>query len=112
MNVATKSRLNVSRLSPHIGAEVRDIDLRQALDASTIAAIHDAWLEHSVIIFRNQELSQEDLLRVTGYFGELGKLARPPEFFPKGYARLLPNIMMISNIRENGQTSALCRMAR
>ena len=39
MNVATKSRLNVSRLSPHIGAEVRDIDLRQALDASTIAAV-------------------------------------------------------------------------
>ena len=104
MNVATKSRLNVSRLSPHIGAEVRDIDLRQTLDASTIAAIHDAWLDHSVIIFRNQELSQEDLLRVTGYFGELGKLARPPEFFPKGYSRLLPNIMMISNIRENGQT--------
>jgi taurine dioxygenase len=34
----------------------------------------------------------------------LGKLARPPEFFPKGYSRLLPNIMMISNIRENGQT--------
>ena len=104
MNVATKSRLNVSRLSPHIGAEVRDIELRQTLDASTIAAIHDAWLDHSVIIFRNQELSQADLLRVTGYFGELGKLARPPEFFPKGYARLLPNIMMISNIRENGQT--------
>src|SRR5215203_3991974 len=36
--------------------------------------------------------------------GELGKLARPPEFFPKGYSRLQPNIMMISNIRENGQT--------
>jgi taurine dioxygenase len=104
MNVATQARLNVARLSPHIGAEVRDIDLRGTLDASTIEAIHDAWLDHSVVIFRNQELTQEDLLRVTGYFGELGKLARPPEFFPKGYSRLLPNIMMISNIRENGQT--------
>ena len=62
MNVATKSRLNVSRLSSHIGAEVRDIELRQTLDASTIAAIHDAWLDHSVIIFRNQERFQEDLL--------------------------------------------------
>ena len=104
MNVATQARLNVVRLTPHIGAEVRDIDLRKTLDASTIEAIHQAWLDHAVVVFRNQELSQEDLLRVTGYFGELGKLARPPEFFPKGYSRLLPNIMMISNIRENGQT--------
>ena len=104
MNVATQARLNVDRLTPHIGAEVRGIDLRETLGASTIEAIHQAWLDHAVVVFRNQELSQEDLLRVTGYFGELGKLARPPEFFPKGYSRLLPNIMMISNIRENGQT--------
>jgi hypothetical protein len=31
-------------------------------------------------------------------------LTRPAKFFPKGYSRLLPNIMMISNIRENGET--------
>ena len=28
---------------------------------------------------------------------------RPPKFFPKGYAKILPGIMMISNIRENGE---------
>ena len=28
---------------------------------------------------------------------------RPPKFFPKGYSRLLPGIMLISNIRENGE---------
>jgi taurine dioxygenase len=26
------------------------------------------------------------------------------KYFPKGYAKLLPNIMLISNIRENGET--------
>ena len=104
MTVATKARLDVTLLTPYIGAEVRSVDLRETLDPETIKAIRQVWLDHSVILFRNQELSQEDLLRVTGYFGEIGKLARPPEFFPKGYARLLPNIMMISNIRENGQT--------
>ena len=104
MNVATKARLDVVQLSPHIGAEIRHLDLRETRDPSTVEAIHQAWLEHTVILFRNQELSQEDLLRVTGYFGEVGKLSRPPEFFPKGYSRLLPNIMMISNIRENGET--------
>jgi taurine dioxygenase len=104
MNVAMAARVDVVPLSKHIGAEIRGIDLRTTLDADTIKQIHQAWLDHSVLLFRNQSFSQEDLLRVTGYFGELAPLTRPPKFFPKGYARLLPNIMMISNIRENGET--------
>jgi hypothetical protein len=57
-----------------------------------------------VLVFRNQSLTQDDLLRVTGYFGEIGPLTRPAKYRPKGYDRLHPNIMMISNIRENGET--------
>jgi len=104
MNTATLSRLDVVPLSKHIGAEIRGIDLRVPLDKETMDAIHQAWLDHSVLLFRGQSFSQEDLLRVTGCFGELAPLSRPPKFFPKGYSRLLPNIMMISNIRENGET--------
>lgn len=104
MNVAIAAKVDVVPLSKHIGAEIRGIDLRTGLDADTIKQIHQAWLDHSVLLFRNQSFSQEDLLRVTGYFGELAPLTRPAKFFPKGYARLLPNIMMISNIRENGET--------
>src|SRR2546427_10419283 len=33
----------------------------------------------------------------------MGMPRRPPRFFPKGYSRLLPGIMLISNIRENGE---------
>ena len=104
MKTATLARLDVVPLSKHIGAEIRGIDLRDPLDAATMDAIHQAWLDHSVLLFRGQSFSQEDLLRVTGCFGELAPLSRPPKFFPKGYSRLLPNIMMISNIRENGET--------
>src|SRR5215471_3206193 len=104
MNVAVATKVDVVPLSKHIGAEIRGIDLRTTLDADTIKQIHQAWLDHSVLLFRNQSFSQEDLLRATGYFGELAPLTRPAKFFPKGYARLLPNIMMISNIRENGET--------
>jgi taurine dioxygenase len=104
MGTATLSRIDVVPLSQHIGAEIRGIDLRDQLDADTVQAIHQAWLDHVVLLFRGQSFSQEDLIRVTGYFGELAPLSRPPKFFPKGYSRLLPNIMMISNIRENGET--------
>src|SRR5712692_5863224 len=104
MTVATATRLDVVPLSKHIGAEVKGIDLRDKPDDETVKAIHQAWLDHIVLVFRGQTFSQEDLLRVTTYFGEIAPLSRPPKFFPKGYARLLPNIMMISNIRENGET--------
>jgi taurine dioxygenase len=104
MNTTTLSRLDVVPLSQNIGAEIRGIDLRDQLDPATIAAIHQAWLDHVILLFRGQDFSQEDLVRITAYFGEIGPLARPPKLFPKGYSRLLPNIMMISNIRENGET--------
>jgi taurine dioxygenase len=104
MNVATRTRLDVIPLSKHIGAEIRGLDLRAPLDPDTIRDIYRTWLDHAVLVFRNQNFTQQDLLRVTEYFGETAPLTRPPKFFPKGYARLLPNIMMISNIRENGET--------
>jgi len=57
-----------------------------------------------VLLFRGQELTQEDLIRVTGIFGEFAPLGRPAHTLPKGFAKILPNIMLISNIRENGET--------
>ena len=71
---------------------------------TSIAQIRQAWLDHSVLLFRGQKFSQEDQVRVTGYFGELAPLTRPAKFRPPGYDRVHPNIMMISNIRENGET--------
>ncbi len=95
--------LEIKPLTKHIGAQIRGIDLRQPLDEATQKAIYKAWLDHLVIVFPDQTLEQEDLLRVSSYFGEIGALRRPPKFFPPGFNRLLPNIMLISNIRENGE---------
>jgi taurine dioxygenase len=103
MSVVTKTRFEIVPLTKHIGAQLRGIDLRERPDDETIKAIYQAWLDHLVLIFPQQTLSQEDLIRVTGYFGELGELGRPPKYFPKGYSKILPGIMMISNIRENGE---------
>jgi taurine dioxygenase len=103
VNVMAKTGPDVVPLSRHIGAEIRGIDLRVKPDEDTIKAIYQAWLDHLVIVFRDQKLSQEDLVRVTRYFGEPGMPRRPPKYFPKGYSRMLPGIMLISNIRENGE---------
>src|SRR2546423_14456853 len=103
MSTATKTRLDVVPLTRHIGAEIRGIDLRDKPDDDTVKAIYQAWLDHLVIIFPDQKLAQEDFVRATGYFGEIGEISRPAKYFPKGYSSLLPGIMMISNIRENGE---------
>src|SRR5262249_19512811 len=102
--LTTSSDHHVVRLTRQIGAEIRGIDWRARLDPETIRGIHMAWLDHLVLVFRGQRFSQEDLIRATGYFGEIGPLSRPLKYFPKGYTKLLPNIMLISNIRENGET--------
>jgi taurine dioxygenase len=101
---AAAPALQFVALTKHIGCEVRGVDLRQPLLPAAVSAIYRAWLDHAVLLFRNQDFTQEDLIRVTGYFGELAPLGRPANTLPKGFSRLLPNIMMISNIRENGQT--------
>ncbi len=95
--------IEVIPLSQHIGAEIRGVDLSQPLDEATSKAIHQAWLDHIVVVFRNQKLTQEDHVRVSKSFGELGHIRRPPKSFPPGFNRLLPNIMLITNIRENGE---------
>ena len=96
--------LQLQPLSKHIGCEVKGIDLREPVAPTTASAIYRAWLDHAVLVFRDQDLSQEDLIRVTGIFGEFAPLGRPAHTLPKGFAKILPNIMLISNIRENGET--------
>jgi alpha-ketoglutarate-dependent taurine dioxygenase len=103
MTTLAPSRLDVVPLTEHIGAEIRGIDLREGPDEATVKAIYQAWLDHLVIVFRSQKLDQQDLIRATRYFGELGTLDRPAKYHPPGFSRMLPGIMLISNIRENGE---------
>lgn len=61
------------------GARITGIDLTQPLAADTIAAIRSAWLEHHVLAFPDQQLTDEDLVRITNYFGNVGD---DPYFVP------------------------------
>ena len=54
------------------GAVVTDIDLTQPLSSETIAGLRRAWLEHHVLVFPDQEMSDDDLERYSLYFGPFG----------------------------------------
>ncbi len=89
------------KLSPAIGAEVVGLDLSQPLGDSTLAAVRAAWLEHQVLLFRRQGLTEPEQVRFASYFGEpVGsrsavRVDQRPDADPR--------VMLISNVRENGK---------
>ena len=61
----------INRISPNIGAELLEIDLREDFNKETYELIYQALLIYKVIFFRKQNLSTEDHLRFAKQFGEL-----------------------------------------
>src|SRR5258708_3823406 len=61
--------ISIRPLAGVIGAEIAGVDLAQELDADTIAAIRQAWLDHLVIFFRDQDLPPPRLLALARRFG-------------------------------------------
>ena len=55
--------VSITPVSASLGAEIVGVDLNRRLDAETVAAIHAAWLEHIVLIFRGQDLSEQNQRR-------------------------------------------------
>lgn len=80
-----------------VGAEIRGLDLSQALSPEAVHSIHQALLDHCVLFFRNQHISEADQVRFTSYFGQ------PVEHVREQRDRPVKEIFYISNIRENGQ---------
>jgi len=91
------------KLSKHTGAEILGIDLNTNIPQETIAEIWKIFVEHTVVVFRGQKLEQADLVRATSQFGEFGEYDRPAAFHTSGQKKVLPQIMLITNIRENGE---------
>ena len=69
--------VSVIKLHPVIGAEVRGVDLSRPLDAEAIQQVKDAWHQHTVLVFRDQRLSEDDQRRFASYFGPVAKRVPP-----------------------------------
>jgi taurine dioxygenase len=64
----SQAAFNIVPIDAVLGAEVSGIDLR-ALDAPMFKLIHEAWLNHVLLVFRGQSLGAEDLVRLVRHFG-------------------------------------------
>ena len=96
--------ISVHKMHPHIGAEVRGVDLSQPLDGETLRQIKDAWHQHAVLVFRDQKLSEDDQRRFASNFGPVAKRVPPPAGAPKMETVAWDDMMMITDhVDENGK---------
>jgi taurine dioxygenase len=89
--------LKGKKLADALGAEIAGVDLSQPIAPHDFARIRAAWLEHLVIRFRGQQLSDPQLLAFSAHFGELD----PPGPNPLGRPFLPdhPQMNVISNVK-------------
>ena len=92
--------IKVTKLADALGAEVGGVDLSRPIDAATFAAIRQAWLEHAVLRFRGQRLSDPQLIAFTRHFGELDPPGPNP--YGKPFLPEHPELNVISNIKVDG----------
>lgn len=76
--VAERSEAYVTKLHPHIGAQVHGVDLSRPLDERTVRLIKQASADSTVLLFRNQKLSSEDQRRFASLFGPVAERLKPP----------------------------------
>lgn len=62
--------MKITPLAAPLGAEVTEVDIKQLADED-VDRIKDAWREHMVLVFRDQELSPDDQMDFAARFGEL-----------------------------------------
>ena len=94
------SDLRVVKLGDALGAEVIGADFSRPLAAPVLAEIRGAWLEHLVLRFRGQVLSDPQLLGFSRHFGELDPPG--PNAFGKPFLPQYPEMNVISNIKIDG----------
>ena len=54
--------IEVEPLTPKIGALVNGADLGQPVSDELFGEIHDAWMDHLVLFFRDQDITPEQHL--------------------------------------------------
>ena len=97
--------IEVTPLSSACGAEIKGVDLTRPLTAETVQAIKDAWAKHLVLVFRGQELTQDDQLRFASYFGDLGSRKKAPDALKartEGAQQDHEKVLLVSNIKVDG----------
>ncbi len=95
--------MKITPLDAALGARITDLDLSKTVADGQFERIYAAWLEHAVLIFPNQVLSEN---RLVAFSARFGRLESPPasESRTRGDGgAVLPEIWNISNVKVSGE---------
>ncbi len=102
VNTPFRQQFAIKAFDAPLGAEVLGLDLSRPVSADDFARLHRAHLDHHVLVFRDQNITPRQQVAFSRRFGPLQihvlrqfQLASDPE------------VLVISNIRENGQPIGL-----
>ena len=90
--------LTIRPVTPAVGAEISGVNLSRLSDAE-FAQIEHAWNRHGALLFRDQQITDDDLLAFSRRFGDLD----PPPVqehgrqSPEGY----PDVYVVSNVLDD-----------
>jgi taurine dioxygenase/putative 2-oxoglutarate oxygenase len=84
-----------------IGTEVLEIDISEPVPAATFDRLYKAWLDTSVLLFRDQQITPAQQVAFTRRFGEIVAYNDPTENpLPEQ-----PEILLLTNLTKEGKPS-------
>jgi taurine dioxygenase len=91
-------RLDITHADSVIGAEINHLDLTQPLSDDGFAAMETVFNERAVLCLRHQTLTEPQFIDFARRFGEIERIFLTHYAHPQ-----YPEILLVSNIKENGR---------
>jgi taurine dioxygenase len=80
--LTTRTKIDVTPITPSIGAIIEGVDLREALDRETVETLRSAWLDRGVLFFRRQDIDERQLAAFVDYFAQSMTEPTSPNYNP------------------------------
>ena len=94
----TEANVEIVPSGVALGAEIRGVDLAKPLDDESFASVEAAFNEHSVLCFRDQDLTPDQFIGYARRYGEVQRLFLNHYAMPEH-----PEILYVSNIQDQGK---------
>jgi len=95
--------VSIRPLHPVFVGEVTGVDCRSPLGPAEVEAIEAGMNEHAVLVFRDQDITDDEQIAFTRHFGELESYATPGHIRKHADQRLGPGIADFSNLDKDGR---------
>ncbi|MCQ3031442.1 TauD/TfdA family dioxygenase [Pseudomonas syringae] len=99
---AVSQQFEVLPFAANVGAEILGLDLSRPLNDADFARVHRAHLDYHVVVFRDQQITPQQQIDFSRRFGVL-QIHVLKQFLLANH----PEILIVSNIVENGQPLGL-----